>query len=564
MAIREPFDFPSGLPDNQKLISVADPIGTAAGATSYYLVRRFSFVEGDYTFEAHADDAASIWLGTAQLDIRMLMAGRLEDGMFQTFVHIAKGDYRLDVFLENLPAAQTPCYFDLVIKKDGVVVYASTKEGWLLDESPISDEDLPPVGDYRFDLPVFSVLPNWQNGVLERLNWITDVLPSERDAEQRRSVRRNARRSFEASFLRQKERRNRLDTFFVGIGAGQFMMPLWHEAVKMITGLDMEAAGVFFEDGELYAREFRKGDLVFVNSGNPDDYDILQVGDVEENRFSWAFPPPRSWPVGTRIYPMRTAHLTGPAARMSNITDTVSTATVRFDLVEPYSVPASWGGSLDGQPLFRFIPDRSQQMDVEYNRRYYTLDNNSGVPVTTDHGRYTFTQVQMRMLMTSRAEAYRFRQFLQAARGQAKHFYMSTFMQDVTPLGDIPADTPDLLILPQGFVDAMRTPQPIRFQLAFQFRRGVQTLYRTIVGAQEIYKTDPDGSPHTPPIVIAELLTLSEPLPAIALGELRRVSFVCETRFAQDGFELLHRTNQQRAVSTALVFRQATNPRTVP
>jgi hypothetical protein len=58
---------------------------------------------------------------------------------------------------------------------------------------------------------------------------------------------------------------------------------------------------------------------------------------------------------------------------MSNVTDTVSRASVRFDLVEPYEVSAL-GGAVSGEPLFHFKPDMVQPIDVEYNRRSYILD----------------------------------------------------------------------------------------------------------------------------------------------------------------------------------------------
>jgi len=252
------------------------------------------------------------------------------------------------------------------------------------------------------------------------------------------------------------------------------------------------------------------------------------------------------------------------APKMSNITDTGSTATVRFELVEPYIIAPAWGGNLSGQPLFRFVPDRAQSMDVEYRRRNYTLDNQSGIPVTTDHGRFTATQVQFKLGLFGRAEAHSFRQFLQAARGQAKHFYMPTFMQDVEIVGDIAADSVDLLIRAQGFKEYMLRPQPLRLQLSFQFRNGAQTLYRMVKDVTEVYKRNPNGEASFPLQIVAELPTLDSPMPAIEAGELKRVSFVVETRFAQDGFELFHPTNQQEVVQTSLVFRQAQNQRMTP
>lgn len=556
MAIREPYDFnqdPETHPLGEKLVSVADPLASAPGASTFYFTRPFTFTEGDYTFLLEADDAATLWIGTSQINMQMLTAATYAVPARADF-NVQAGAYRIDVILTNLPPEPNPAYFTLIIKRGEQVVYTSAKEGWLLDDSSISDADVPPSEDFRRKLPVWSVLPNWQGGITERLSWQTDILASERDAEQRRSVRRNARRSFEASFLRQHTDASRLDAFLVGVGPGQFMVPLWHEQVKMLDGISMEASGVNFADGELRLREFRKGDLVFVNAGDPSDYDILEVGDVEQNRFSWRMPPPRNWPKGTRIFPLRLARIAPGDGRTSGVTDQVRRAQVRFELVEPYEIAASWGQQMGGQPLFGFTVDRANSLDMEYSRKSFAIDNGSGRQVITDHGRHTSVVVQTRMKLFGRATAFRFRQFLQAARGMARHFYAPTFMQDIYPVGDINANTTELIVAPQGFRRAMDTPQPVRLQLAFQFR-DAPTIYADVVDVREVYQSSR---------LTAEVMELAQPLPAITLSELKRISFICETRFEQDTFEIHHPTNGQAMIEVACVLRQATNPRTLP
>jgi hypothetical protein len=558
MAIRTPFDYGPAGPNNELYVSpVAEGVPSAADHT-YYFARQFHFSDGNYTMEIAADDGATLWIGTTQLTSRIIASCTLaKPGT--AFVNIPQGDYRLDVVLQNLPAS--PSWFRLVIKKGEDVVYFSTKDGWLLDDAAISDDDLPPPTDYRFGLPMFTVLPTWEQGVTERLTWLTDVMTSETGAEQRRSVRRNARRQFEANFLRQLENRDRLDTFFSGIGSAEFMFPLWQEAVRMEDGIDMEGSGVRFPDGELQYREFYKGDLVFVNKGDPSDYDILQVGDVDynANRFTWAFPPPRAWPIGTRIYPMRAARMLNNP-RMSNVTDTVARATLQFDLSEPYNVTASWGNVVGGQPFFPFVPTRANTIDSEYGRKSFTMDNDSGVPTTLDHGRYTSIITQASFRLFGRVKATQLRQWLQAARGQAAHFFMPTFQQDVIPVGDISQGATELVIRPQGFYEYMLRPQPTRIQLSFQLRNGTN-IYANITNVSPIYKTDPDGSVSTPLQTVAEMLSLDVQLPEMDMSEVKRVSFVTEARFNQDAFEILHKTNQQAAVDVTLTFRQAFNPR---
>lgn len=557
MALRTPFDFPldpATNPLGERQISVADPIGSAPGSSTFYLARRFSFTEGDYTFIVTADDAATVGIGTSQLNSRVIASptyfvpARVE-------VNIPAGEYRIDVVLTNLLAVSNPCFFTMVILRGEEVIYTSKKDGWLMDDVAISDDDLPPAEDFRYKLPVWTVTPNWQSGVTERLSWQTDILDSERDAEQRRSVRRNARRSFEASFLRQGADAARLDSFLIGVGPSQFLVPLWHEQVRMIDGIDIGASGVTFPNGELRLREFRKGDIVFVTIGDPNDYDLLEVGDVEQARFNWKTLPTRQWPAGTRIYPMRLARIDPSDAQASNVTDRVRRAQVRFTLIEPYYVEASWGTQVGGLPVFGFAVDRANTLDVEYGRKSFMLDNTSGKPFVTDHGKHSSSVVQTRLKLFGRVQAFRFRQFLQAARGMARHFYAPTFMQDVYPFDDIEAGTVELRVQPQGFRSSMISPQPTRIQLAFQFRDTTPTIYVDIKEVREV------GEPRN---LVAEVLVLSAPLPAIDLSELKRISFMCETRFAQDTFELVHRTNQQAAVEVSCVLRQASNPRTLP
>jgi hypothetical protein len=552
MTLRTPYDFPTNGSYGEKLVSVADPVESAPGPATYYLARRINFdTDADYTFLLSADDAATVWLGTDQLNLR-IVAQCVIGTPTSTDVHIPAGQYRLDVILQNLPVGQTPCVFTLVILRGDVVVYSSAKEGWVLDDSPINDADLPPGEDPRYSMPVWSILPNWKDGIVERLSWQTDVLASETDAEQRRSVRRNARRSIEASFLRQRAQAQRMDAFFSGVGPATFLVPLWHEQVKMLDGIDMEASGVTLP--QIHFREFRKGDIVFVNNGDPDQYDLLEVGDVEDTRFSWASPPPRTWPPGTRIYPMREARIITQNPKMSRVTDTVSTAQVLFDLVEPYQVPASWGPQNNGQPYFAWRVDRANTLDVEFSRKNYVLDNSSGAVVVTDHGRYTTAVLQANLRLYGRSDAYALRQFLQMARGQAQHFYAPTFNQDIEPLTDI-AGGVELEIASQGFARSMLRPQPNRRQLVFQFRNGTPNLYRTIIDARE----NRHGL-----TLESETLVFDAALPAIKLADLKRISFVCETRFAQDQFEIHHPTNGQAVIDVALTLRQATNQRTVP
>lgn len=560
--LRTPFDFPfdpATHPLGEKLVSVADPLESAVGPATYYLAKRFYFEDGDYTINVAADDAATVWLGTSELNSRLIASPTL--GLPENIpLHITQGEYRMDVVLQNLPVGLTPCYFSMIIRRGGEIVYLSDKVGWNLDDAPINDDDLPPLTDQRFLLPVFSVLPNWDNGITERLSWVTDVLVSEGEAQQRRSVRRYPRRSFEAAFLRKGVARMRMDAFFVGVGMSKFLLPIWHEQLPIVDGLSIDASGVVFPNKDTNAREFRENDLVFVTMGDPNDYDILKVGTVEDGRFNWAEPPKRAWPPGVRIYPLRLARRIDDP-QMSNITDDVATVQARFDLVEPDVRQESWGQTMDGEPILRLKPDRGTPVQSTYSRKYYLLDNTSGQINVTDTGRYSTLAMQLRAVLKSRQEAYAFRQFLAASRGRARHFFCSSYTDDVRPQGNIVDGTIDLHIEPMGYWQYFDRPQPLRLTLAFDMRDNAPTLYRRIVTGYAVYKTDGHGAVIKPAQIISEVLTLDAALPEIDLAELVRISFITETHFDQDEFELHHVVAGQEVVELALALRQAQNPR---
>ena len=263
MAIKPIFEFPidaEGVPptlvdhfvDGEKVLSVASPVAAAPNG-AFYLSRRMRFAGGTYQVKAYVDDAATWWIGSSLTNQRLAwtsVIGQVLTGEF----YIPEGIQRLDIILQNLPATPTPCYAVFSLWKGTELIYASNGEHWLFDQVPIPDEDLPQIEDIRLSMPVWAVLPNWKGGMSERLSWKTDVMESETGAEQRRSVLAHPRRTVEVDFLREGAARSRMDLFFNGIGKQEILVPMWHEAVKMVEGIRIGATGVAFSEATTATR----------------------------------------------------------------------------------------------------------------------------------------------------------------------------------------------------------------------------------------------------------------------------------------------------------------------
>lgn len=546
---------PENFPEGTLLLAPADPIEAAAPGT-YNFSRRLVLQSGIYSVRSQADDSCTFWLGVDEDSVRLLHGHVGYDVVSDWTFQVEGGVYRLNVIVTNtnsgVSEGENACWFALAIRRAGQDEYLSSAEGWLVDTAPIGDADLEAISDTRRSLPVFSILPNWKSGVTERLEWMTDVMPSTTGAEQRRSVRAHPRRSFEAQFMRQRNLRSRLDHFLVSVGRGEFLLPLWHEAVKMTNGITPGASGVSFPTASAFQREFREGDLVFVYNGDPAHYDVLEVGTVFSLGFGWATSPANAWPPGTRIFPMREARIL-EAPTMSNITDTVATITLRFELSKPDPRSPSWGGSNPTTPLFNFTPDRVAPITLQHERVSYTLDNQAGPIQVTDPGGDGQVAMRMNLTLFGRNQVDALRRMLAAARGRAVAFTTPDFLAAIEARSAILPDDGYIEVLPCGLTEYPVLQQPVRRQIVLFLKVG-GPLYRNVTHVEPVF----NGGR-----LVAERLFVDDPLPTIELRNIVRISYAVPARLDQDVVEIHHVVDISRAVQVTLMLRQLHDRRTL-
>jgi hypothetical protein len=519
-------------------ISVASPISNAAPRTTFRLAKWFDFEGGPYTIKAVADDAAFFYASIEAGNARAAFSLQLGQGVVQGTVYLPRGRYRLDIALSNLTTTPSPCYAAFSLWRDGNLVYASDADGWVFDTSPIPDLSVPSAGDPRLALRVFSLLPNWANGVTERIEWLSEVMPSEADVEQRRSQRRFPRRSFEASFFRHDIARARLDAFLTGAGRDPVLVPLWHEQYRITTTLGLTLS---FPQDSLAMREFFAGDLVIVMHKDPLNYEILRVQSVNlaTDTITFAAAPTRTWGAGARIMPLRTGRMLEPAS-MQSLTDTAATAQIRLFLVEHLKWPApSWGGC---SALFRFDVNRATPLTLSFDRSTHTIDNEFGLIEVTDASFQTRGGTRLALILRGRRSVFRFRQFIAQARGRTTRFWMPTLSQDLTAAGNFSASYFDVKNI--GFADYVRSAQDLRSTVAIKFNNGRGTVYRRITTVVEVAGN--------------ERVFVTPDIPPITLAEVERIEFMVPSRFDQDAFELQHPVDDSAVVQVGLVMRSST------
>lgn len=527
--------------NGEKALAVHNPMGSTPALSTFYLARWLPVPAGLYVIKSYVDDAATWFAGVA-----MILSSQKSQGVFETFVFIPDDVARLDITLQNIQTSPSECFLAFSLWQQGRLVYASAGDGWYWDTAPIPDSALGGVSDPRRNLPVFAVLPNWGDGVIERLEWLTDVMTSETGNEMRRSLRAEPRRTLEAAFLRQADRRSTLDSFLTGVGQNRFLCPVWQEQYRPEPGIVAGSSTVQFPAGTLRDREFAANDLVIVMNKGPDQYDVLEVLSVNHTTdvLTWKVAPARDWPYGSRIIPLRICRIRDQAT-MSNPTDNVGRMSLRvtMDLPEQYIEP-DW---LNEGRVFPFRPNRATDIDLSYERITYTLDNETSVPSLVDLGGRAFIGNQMELQLRGRAQIADFRAWIGAARGRARRFYLPNFQQDVIPTEDLSGN--QITTAPMGFYDYMKTPQQARIYICVVLHDGT-LIYRRVVS---ITATGVLLPPHR---VTSEVFILDQPFDApIPLENIRRIQWVVPTRFNQDAFEILHHVDDAKVITVNVTTR---------
>jgi len=533
-----PPPYAASFTNGEKALAVHDPMSATPPLSGYYLARWLPVPPGLYVLKSVADDAAQWFVGVA-----MVLSTQKNQGVFETEIFFPEGTTRMDLMLQNIDTTAAQCFVAFSLYQNGRLMYSSDANGWMFDSAPIADADLGPMPDSRNDLPIFSVLPNWADGMLERLEWLTDVLVSETGAEMRRSIRPEPRRSVEASFLRSNEQRSMLDTFLTGVGQGVFLMPLWFEQYRPPEGLGMGASTITFPDGSLSTRAFRTNDLIIVMGKGPNDFDVVKASNVDTDAgvINLTASLSRAWPYGTRVIPLRKARIT-EAPELSNPTANVGQTRMRFFLEEPeQQVEPSWE---EGR-RFPFRPNRSTDISMAYGRMTFVLDNQTATPVNVDLGERAMIAQRQEMLFFGRTVVAQFRAWLGECRGRARRFYMPTFERDIVPQQDLVGA--EIYAEPMGFADYMQNPQEARRYIGIKLRDGTTSYHRvTSISATRT----PQGR------AITDIFAITPPLAdVVPVENIMRIEFMVPTRFDQDAFELTHYVDESAAVATNVVTR---------
>ncbi|OED39010.1 hypothetical protein AB833_17380 [Chromatiales bacterium (ex Bugula neritina AB1)] len=376
--------------------------------------------------------------------------------------------------------------------------------------------------------------PDWSQPVIERLEWLTQVMVSHAGREQRVRLRAGARRSLEYRLLLGNHRaRVRLENLLHAWQARIFGLPLWQQVQFTQTAI---AAGALTLPIDADSRDFEAGGLVGLVLDGAAEF--AEITAVQTQTLALKSPLEKSWPPGTKLLPVKPARLQSTLS-MQYVSDAILQTRARFLLedewlAEPVTAPVQYRNV----PVLMTASNWTQDLDVEHTRKLIELDYLTGRRAIEDLSDIGTVRRAHHFLLVGRTAIAEFKAWLATRAGQLNPFWLPSFQADLALTRPIGAFDSAISVDNRGFA-ANGGARIGRRDILIATTDG-QHYFRRITGATELTDT-------------SERLGLDKVLgEAVLPGQLRYIAFMQLVRLDSDAVEIAHHTDQLAEVALTL------------
>lgn len=379
---------------------------------------------------------------------------------------------------------------------------------------------------------------DWGQPVLERMDWLTDIMRSDAGYEQRRALRLTPRISYEAEVLVYGAERQYFDHCMTGWSARTFVVPVWPQQQWLTTA---HAAGATTITCDTTSRNFRAGRLAVVRGETAMQNETVEILNVLAGSLTLKRPLLKAWPKGTLLTPAVTAQLNEPPQLIKR-TDSIMRTHVVFNVNEAVDHPEALPATLyRSYPVFEDKPNETNDLTHSYERLMQQLDNKTGLTLQSDTAAAAFRFYQHSWLTAGRVQQAALRALFYALRGAQKAMWIPTHCSDLTIKADIPATTSTLDIQLCGYT-RFSFNQLGRTDIRLVLRNG-SVLYRRIVLAIEL-----DSS--------TERLSVDSSFSsAILAADVVMISYISLCRLSNDSVSIEHITDSDGVAKCDVTFR---------
>jgi hypothetical protein len=405
----------------------------------------------------------------------------------------------------------------------------------------------PAPGAYVPDTAVpWTLLPDWKDGVTERLKFKTDVLASVTGVEQRRKLRNSPRRDIEAKYVVYRNTRRLYENLMNGPGGALFHVPVPWEKWNITAAANPGDTTLIVA---AVASEITSGSTIMLWA-SPLQFELLVVDENEFDALSLSTSVQGTWPAGARVYLTKVCALTG-AMQGQRHADDAFDVTLTFETREPNDFPAITPATVwNGYPVFAVRPNDQRDSTVEYTRMLAMWDNQSGIPTQVDVGQQAFRVQAVEFMLVGWVALAAWRSFLYFMCGRWRPFYYPTNFQDIALAVPIGASDLTIQIQNQGYA---------------QFG-GEANAGRNFIMVILRNSTDNPIAEITASVLQLnglELLTIGQAFGfAVPIANVKRIMFLQLMRHDVDEVELLHQTEGAGVTVCKTMFKSTQELRT--
>lgn len=392
------------------------------------------------------------------------------------------------------------------------------------------------------DLPVWTIRPNWKNGVLERLEFLTDVLPSDSGVEQRASARLSPRRSFEFTVNPTKQDRTYLDLALHRLGGDEWLVPLWHDQ-GVLTGTAEPGDNGLLLDNRW--REHVDGGLALLYL-DTFTWEVVEVDSQTNGAIYLTAGIDGIWPKGTRVFPLRRmfARLDSSIAA---ITRRVGESRMLWQINETNDFDDNMPAGTtyyNGAPIITIEPNRSANIDINHVRFADEADGQAGLIERLDTVNRAFQVQSHNWMVRGREAQHNFRRTMYYLSGRRRSVWLPSFTEDVVVSRPVAEGANAVAIEKVGFT-YLGGPMPGRSRIW----TGKEVLRHSGMAAA--------------PSTAEEALTLADPT-EFEYDVGAPGSFLGVARLDTDTIEIQHYTDSDGVFECGATFRTFADDRETP
>lgn len=374
-------------------------------------------------------------------------------------------------------------------------------------------------------ITLFSIAPDWSEGMEETFEFLTDVLKAYSDAEQRRALRQIPRRAmrYRALTLNARDAAG-MESLLWGWQNQPYGVPWWPDSQPL--GSDIPA-GTFVIPVATADRQFAAGGLlaIWVNEYSFEALSIQSVGPTSvtttsPTQFAWKGGP------GTRVIPLFLCRLPNSVdvSRHSSEIDQVDLSFIP-EAGQPSPAPTTSPTQYKGFDVLEVMPNWAEApLKRRYKRSLVTIDPKIGPIEVIDKGGTAIVGQEFPWWVDGHSNITAFRAFMLRRLGQFSPFWTPTWDQDLVLFQNVLL-TDAAIRINSEFYTRFFFPTPSRRYIAFIPQDGSGNVYRKITAAVD----NGDGT---------ETLTLDAVTGKTFPKTSTMVSFLTFTRLASDSVSI--------------------------